>query len=288
MGVKLLNWLIFSALCLIWGSSFILMKGGMNVLSPYQVASIRLISAGVVLLPFAIKAVRNIPASKRWLVILSGLLGSFFPAYLFCIAETKIDSALAGILNALTPLFVIVTGVAFFKLRIKMQQLLGILIGFIGLCLLVAAGNNISLQYFGYALLVLLATLLYGINVNVVGRHMQGIGSLEIASMAFIFLIAPCMLILYYTGYFSLPLTSSAYLQSTLASAVLGIFGTAIASVLFYMLVKRAGALFASMVTYGIPFVAIGWGIWGGEHVNLQQVLCLSVILGGVYLVNRK
>lgn len=288
MGVKLLNWLIFAVLCIIWGSSFILMKGGMNVLSPYQVASIRLISAGTVLLPFALKAFKHIPQNKRGLVILSGLLGSFFPAYLFCVAETKIDSALAGILNALTPLFVIITGVAFFQLRIKMKQLLGIVIGFVGLCLLVLLGNNISLQYFSYALLVLLATVLYGVNVNVVGRFMQGIGSLEIASMAFIFLIIPCTSILFFTGYFALPLGDSAYLQSTVASAILGIFGTAIASILFYMLVKRAGAIFASMVTYGIPFVAIAWGIWGGEQVNLQQVFCLAIILGGVYLVNKK
>ncbi|MBH2003861.1 MAG: DMT family transporter [Sphingobacteriia bacterium] len=288
MGGKLVNWLIFLSLCLIWGSSFILMKSGMNTLSPYQVASIRLISSGVVLLPFALKAFRVIPALKRGPVILSGLLGSFFPAYLFCIAETKIDSALAGILNALTPLFVIITGVAFFQLRINMQQLLGMLIGFIGLCLLVAAGNNISLAYFGYALLVLLATLFYGINVNVVGKYLHGVGSLEIASMAFVFLIIPCMLILYFTGYFSLPLGNSAYIQSTLASSVLGIFGTAVASTLFYMLVKRAGTLFASTVTYGIPFVAIGWGIWHGEQVNLLQVLCLGVILCGVYLVNKK
>ncbi|MDP1844009.1 MAG: DMT family transporter [Sediminibacterium sp.] len=288
MGDKLLNWLIFAILCIIWGSSFILMKGGMNVLTPYQVASIRLISAGTVLLPFALKAFKHIPQNKRGLVILSGLLGSFFPAYLFCVAETKIDSALAGILNALTPLFVIITGVAFFQLRIKMKQLLGIVIGFVGLCLLVLLGNNISLQYFSYALLVLLATVLYGVNVNVVGRFMQGIGSLEIASMAFIFLVIPCLLILHFTGYFALPLGDSAYLQSTVASAILGIFGTAIASILFYMLVKRAGAIFASMVTYGIPFVAIAWGIWGGEQVNLQQVFCLAIILGGVYLVNKK
>lgn len=288
MGVKFVNWLIFLSLCLIWGSSFILMKTGMETLSPYQVASIRLISSGVVLLPFALKAYKSIPASKRLLVILSGLLGSFFPAYLFCIAETKIDSALAGILNALTPLFVIITGIAFFQLRINMQQFLGMLIGFIGLCLLVAAGSNISLAYFGYALLVLLATLFYGINVNMVGRYLHGVGSLEIASMAFVFLIIPCLLILYFTGYFHLPLGNPAYIRSTLASAVLGIFGTAAASTLFYMLVKRAGTLFASTVTYGIPFVAIGWGIWHGEQVNAQQVLCLTVILGGVYLVNKK
>ncbi|TAH12225.1 MAG: DMT family transporter [Sphingobacteriia bacterium] len=288
MGKKIINWLIFLVLCLIWGSSFILMKGGMNVLSPYQVASIRIMSAGIILLPFAIKAFKHIPAQKRWLVILSGLLGSFFPAYLFCIAETKIDSALAGILNALTPLFVIVTGIAFFQLKVKMNQVVGIIIGFIGLTLLVAAGANISVQYISYALLVLLATLFYGINVNMVGRHMQGIGSLEIAAMAFIFLIIPCALILQFTGFFAMPLTEQAYVQSILASATLGVFGTAIASILFYMLVKRAGALFASTVTYGIPFVAIGWGLWGGEQVNLQQVICLAIILVGVYIVNKK
>lgn len=288
MGQKLVNWFIFIILCVIWGSSFILMKGGMNVLSPYQVASLRILSAGIVLLPFAIKSFKHIPANRRMLVILSGLLGSFFPAYLFCIAETKIDSSLAGILNALTPLFVIISGVAFFQLKVKMLQLIGILIGFVGLCFLVASGANISLAYFSYAFLVLLATLFYGINVNMVGRYMTGIGSLEIASMAFVFLIIPCFLILFFTGYFLLPLGNDAYLKSTLASVVLGIFGTAIASILFYMLVKRASALFASMVTYGIPFVALAWGIWGGEHVNFQQVICLSVILVGVYLANKK
>jgi len=288
VGQKLLNWLIFIALCIIWGSSFMLMKFGMNILSPYQVASLRLMSAGIVLLPFAFKAFKHIPVNKRMLVILSGLLGSFIPAYLFCIAQTKIDSALAGILNALTPLFVIISGVAFFQLKVKMVQVTGILIGFIGLCLLVASGTHISSAYFGYAFLVLLATLFYGINVNMVGRYMHGIGSLEIASMAFVFLIIPCFLILYFTGYFSLPLTNEVYLKSTIASSILGIFGTAIASILFYMLVKRAGAIFASMVTYGIPFVAIAWGIWGGEQVNMLQVICLSIILVGVYMANKK
>ena len=135
----------------------------MKVLSPYQVASLRIMSAGIVLLPFSIKAFKHIPSNKRSLVILSGLLGSFFPAYLFCVAETKIDSALAGILNALTPLFVIISGVAFFQLKVKILQLVGILIGFVGLCLLVVSGTHISLAYFGYALLVLLATFFYGI-----------------------------------------------------------------------------------------------------------------------------
>jgi drug/metabolite transporter (DMT)-like permease len=279
---------LFTILSLIWGSSFILMKAGMNTLTPYHVASIRIFSAGLVLIPFARKALLQIPKNKMLLVILSGLLGSFFPAYLFCIAETKIDSSLAGILNALTPLFAILVGIGFFQLKAGTQKIIGVFIGFAGLCLLIAPSGNISFEYFSYSLLILLATLFYGINVNMVGRHMQGIGSINIASLAFVFLVIPCLIILYFTGYFDLPLTNKDVMLSTLASFVLGAMGTAVASILFYMLIKRAGTLFASMVTYGIPFIAVLWGVWGGEQVTMAQVGCLGIILVGVYLVNKK
>ncbi len=288
MTNKLINWLLFIALCVIWGSSFILMKGGMNRLTAYQVASIRILSAGLVLIPFARKALREVPKQKMFIVFLSGFLGSFFPAYLFCIAETKIDSSLAGILNALTPLFTILIGIAFFQLKARSIQIIGVTVGFIGLCLLMANTGKVRFENLSYTALVLLATFLYGINVNLVGRHMQGIGSMNIAALAFVFLIIPCICILYITGYFALPLTSTPVILSTLASAVLGIMGTAVASVIFYMLVKRAGTLFASMVTYGIPFVAVLWGVWGGEVITPVQVGCLAVILIGVYLVNKK
>jgi drug/metabolite transporter (DMT)-like permease len=285
---KLINWSLFTILSLIWGSSFILMKEGMKTLTPYHVASLRILSAGVVLIPFARKALLQVPKEKMLLVILSGLLGSFFPAYLFCIAETRIDSSLAGIMNALTPLFTIIIGIAFFQLQAGRRKIIGVLVGFIGLCLLIAPKGDFRFEDFSYSLLVLLATVFYGINVNMVGRHMQGVGSLNIASLAFVFLIIPTLIILYITGYFALPLLQTALIISTLASVVLGVFGTAIASILFYMLVKRAGTLFASMVTYGIPFIAVLWGLWGGETITLLQVGCLGIILVGVYLVNKK
>lgn len=288
MRDKLINWSLFTILSLIWGSSFILMKEGMKTLTPYHVASLRILSAGVVLVPFARKALLQVPKEKLLLVILSGLLGSFFPAYLFCIAETRIDSSLAGILNALTPLFTILIGIAFFQLQAGTRKIIGVLVGFIGLCLLIAPKGDFRFEDFSYSLLVLLATVFYGINVNMVGRHMQGVGSLNIASLAFVFLIIPTLVILYVTGYFALPLLQTTFLLSTLASVVLGVFGTAIASILFYMLVKRAGTLFASMVTYGIPFIAVLWGLWGGETITLLQVGCLGIILVGVYLVNKK
>ena len=288
MREKWISWGLFTLLAVIWGSSFILMKVGMTRLTPYQVASIRMFSAGLILVPFARKALLQIPKNKIFLVILSGLLGSFFPAYLFCIAETKIDSSLAGILNALTPLFAILVGMAFFQLKAGTQKIAGVMVGFAGLCLLMAYGRNFSLENLSYSLLILIATLLYGINVNLIGRNMQGIGSLNIASLAFVFLIIPTIIILYTTGYFALPFTDKAVLVSTLASFVLGVMGTAVASILFYMLVKRAGTLFASMVTYAIPFIAVLWGLFYGEQITLLQVVSMGIILVGVYMVNKK
>lgn len=260
----------------------------MHVLSPYQVASIRILSAGLILTPFALKALKQIPQNKWLLVILSGLLGNFFPAYLFCIAETEIDSSLAGILNALTPMFTILVGISFFQLKANSTKIMGVIIGFIGLCLLMLSGKEVSFNNLSYAGLVLLATLCYGINVNMVGRYMKEVGSLNIASLAFVFLIIPSAIILYGTGYLGLELTNTTVLKATSASFILGVLGTAFASIIFYMLVKRAGTLFASMVTYGIPFVAVFWGLLDGELITLLQVGCLGIILCGVYLVNKK
>lgn len=289
MRERLINWGLFILLCVVWGSSFRLMKEGNKFIDPYQVASLRIFSAGLVLAPFAFKAIRTIPRNKIFLAILSGLLGSFFPAYLFTIAQTRIDSSLAGILNALTPLFTVIIGVMFFRLKAAPNKWLGIIIGFIGLVLLpFAANKGISLRDFSYSLLILLATIFYGVNVNMVGNYLRTVNSINIAALAFVFLMIPSAIILYVTGYFNLDLSNDNIIKATTASAVLGVMGTALASTLFYILLKRAGALFASTVTYGIPFVAIFWGLIDNETITIWQVGCLGIILSGVYLTNRK
>ena len=284
--MKLFDWVLFIVLSVIWGSSFILMKEGMLALSPYQVAAVRIFCAGIVLLPFSIKALKQLPAGKMPVIVFAGLLGSFFPAFLFCIAETKLDSALAGILNALTPLFTIVVGVLFFQLKAGKQKVIGITVGFAGLLMLFVSNGHLELKNFSYTFLILIATLMYGINVNLIGRYMKEVGSFNIAIIAFSFLTLPCLLVLIFTGYFHLPLMDKTVLWSTGASAILGIFGTAIANILFYMLLKRSGALFASMVTYCIPIVAVVWGIYYGEQITAPQIASLFIILFGVYLAN--
>jgi drug/metabolite transporter (DMT)-like permease len=284
---RLLHWILFFALSFIWGSSFILMKEGLKELTAYQVAAIRMTAAGIVMLPLALRQMKQLPRSKMGYAVLSGVLGSFVPAFLFCIAETRIDSSLAGILNALTPISVIGIGILFFHAKITKLQLAGVLIGFAGLCMLFLSKGTIDLTYISYASLVLLATMSYGLNVNMVNRHLHDVPSFHIATFAFVSLMLPSLLILWATGYFDLPLSQPEVVIATGYSALLGLTGTAIATVLFYMLLKSAGTIFSSMVTYGIPFVAIFWGVLAGETITLLQIACLGIILAGVYVARK-
>ena len=289
MNKGFLNWFIFILLSIIWGSSFVLMKEGLVNLSAYQVASLRILFSGIVLLPTAVKYFNTIPKNKLFIIAMSGLLGSLLPAYLFCIAENGIDSAMAGTLNSLTPIFVIIIGALFFKNKATGNKVFGIAISFTGsILLLLSKGNMQESQNLLYVSFVVLATVCYGINVNMVHRHLSQTGSLQIAAVALTLNAIPALIVLIFTGYFSLPLTDKCILLSTGASALLGIFGTAVASIIFYMLVKRAGVIFSSMVTYGIPVVANIWGLIYHEEVGWKQFACLLLILFGVYIVNRK
>ncbi len=258
-------------------------------LSAYQVAALRIALAGLVLLPVAIRTFRLVPLQKIPLIILSGTLGSLLPAFLFCVAEEKIDSALAGTLNALTPIFVLVTGALFFHSHVAKHKVTGICIAFAGMVLLLISRGGLQKElHIGYTMLVVLATALYGFNVNMVSKYLLGISSLQLTAIAMVGNAIPATLILIITGFFRLPFKNTSILIATGASALLGVLGTAVATVMFYALVKRASAVFATMVTYGIPFVAIGWGLYFGEDVGWSEILSLVVILTGVYWANRR
>jgi drug/metabolite transporter (DMT)-like permease len=289
-----LKWILFILLCLIWGSSFVLMKLGMfapdgsAVLSAWQVAALRIFTSGLVLLPFAIKAWRRITPALRGIILVSGWLGSFIPAILFCLAESRIDSALAGTLNAVTPLSTLLIGWLIYRVPVAKSKLWGILIGLAGCILLFMQKAFDSVHHPGWAGLVLLATICYGWNVHLVKQKLSGISAIDIATLAFSGMIPFSLLLLVVSSYFRLPLLEPMYARATIAASILGIIGTAVASVIFYRIVKLSGALFASLVTYGIPFVAIGWGLVYGEKINITQVIALAIILGGVYLTNKE
>ncbi|MVT06799.1 EamA family transporter [Chitinophaga sp. ysch24] len=286
LNQRALHWSIFLLLSLTWGSSFILMKIGLQGLTPYQVASLRIFSAGISLLPFFFKYIRQTPVSKIPLIILSGILGNLIPAYLFCIAETRIDSALAGILNGLTPLMALLAGFFIYKTPIIRQQLLGICIGLAGVAMLFAV-NGVDTGYWYYGLWIVLATVCYGVNISLVHHHLKTYNSLQLGSIALFFCGLFTLPVLYFSGFFSLLSGPAIPWSSVAASITLGILGSSIASVLFYILITQAGGLFASMVTYALPVVAIGWGLVAGEQISFLQVICLGVILIGVYMVNK-
>lgn len=286
---NIINWGLFIVLTLIWGSSFILMKEGLVKLTAYQVAALRIFSSGVVLMPIALRQFRKIPKDKIKYIVFSAAVGSFIPAFLFCVAEEHINSSLAGILNALSPLFSILIGVMFYEMKASPQKIGAVLIGFVGLCLLFISKDGFKIDNeIGYSLLVVLATVGYGLSGNYIAHHLKEIGSVNIAAIAFSVLAIPAGLILLVTGYFQADWSDAAFIKSSLAGVVLGVMGTAIAQILFYTLLRRTNVILTSMVTYTIPFVAILWGVWYGETITMMQIACLVLILSGVYFANRK
>lgn len=284
-----LDWILFMLLALIWGSSFILMKVAAEALSGWQIGAVRILSAGILFAPLALLHLRSVPLRRLPLILLSGLLGNLFPAFLFALAiERRMSTALAGILNSLTPLFVVLIGIAFFRLRVAGRQLAGVLIGLAGLIALNLTRGPLSLEDLGFTGLVLLATVCYGLNVNLVGRYLGGIDPLKLTSLSLTLIAVPAAVVVWMTEVPSILRYDPGALGPLAAAALLGVVGSAVATGLFYLLIRRAGGLFASLVTYGIPVVAIGWGLWAGESVSLLQLACLGVILCGVFLANRK
>lgn len=284
-----INWLLFCVLALIWGSSFILMKLSREALNGYQIGATRIFAAGAFFMPAAVFHFAKIKRSKIAMVALSGFLGNLLPAFLFGIAiEHHIDSALAGILNSLTPLFVILIGAVFFKAGFQKQKITGVVIGLAGLSLLSLSKGGIGAGNMQYAFLILIATVSYGLNVNIVTQYLKGVEPIKMATVSLALMAVPAGGVLVQQQVFSMARYDDAARWSIAAAVLLGVMGSAVATALFYVLIRRAGGLFASLVTYAIPAVAIFWGIVAHERVTLLQVGCLAVILGGVYLVNRK
>lgn len=276
---------MFAALALVWGSSFILMKEGAKQLSGWQIGAIRIFSAALVFLPFAVASLRKIPTAKLPLLLLTGLLGNLFPAFLFGLAiQREVESSLAGILNSLTPLFVIVIGALFFGKMVPARKVVGVLIGFAGLVVLSLTKGPVSVNEIGFTLLILLATLFYGLNVNLITTYLRHIDPFQMAAISIAWLLLPTGAMLYFHP---VSFATPALRQSVFACITLGVMGSSVATTLYYLLIQKAGGLFASLVTYAIPVVAIFWGVVAGEAVGVVQVGCLGIILSGVYVANR-
>jgi drug/metabolite transporter (DMT)-like permease len=285
-----LKWIYLITLSLIWGSSFILIKKGLIGLSPVQLGCVRIIFTATFLFIAGFKRIQHIPLKDWKWVGVTGLLGTFFPSFLFAYAETEIDSSVASILNALVPLNTVILGALVFKIKSTLWQVIGVSVGLLGTVFLILNGASVNPdQNYLYVFFVIAATLMYATSVNVLKRYLQHMEALTIAVGNFAFIVIPAAVILVFSGFFTPETLEKPELKPALLyMLMLSLFGTAIAKVMFNKLVHIATPVFASSVTYVMTIVAVFWGLLDGEHFGVLQALAALVILGGVYLANKK
>lgn len=282
------KWFLLLLLSLIWGSSFILIKRGLVGLNPFQLGALRIIFACLFMLIVGFKSISKIPLTKWKYVAITSLFGNGLPVFLFAYAQTGIKSSVSGILNSLTPLYTLLIGVLAFGLGFVRNQVIGVVLGLTGCLLLVFFGKSASgeTNYF-CAFLVVIATICYALNVNLIKRYLSDVSPLAITTGNFLTLLIPALIILFANGYAEV-MTQPEVVHSTLFIIILGMVGTGIANILYYQLIQITSPLFASSVTYFIPIVAMSWGMLDGETLNFMQLAGAGVILSGVYLASKK
>lgn len=282
--------LLLIVLALIWGTSFILIKQGLKVFEPQELGALRVTAAALFLLPAAFVRFKELTGDHYWKLLASGLMGIFIPAFLFATAQTNMDSSVAGILNTLTPIFTLLIGSFIFRQHFKRLAVIGIVLGFIGALVLMFArtgGQLGSLNF--YAILIVIACVFYGANLNFIKYKITDLKALTITAGS-LMMIGP-LAVVYLFGFtdFTTKLqtvdgawTACGYI------VLLGVMSTAIATFLFNRLVKISTPIFASSVTYIMPIVAVGWGMVDGEHLGAGHFAGMAAITAGVYLANRK
>lgn len=275
-------------LAFIWGSSFILMKIGLRSFSSPQTAAIRIFMASLVLLPYGIKNLRTLKKKDLFPILVAGFVGSFIPAFLFTKAQTQIDSALAGMLNSLTPIFTLVVGLLFHRTKTGWKQLAGLLLGLVGALGLISSGKEVAFSNINsYAFFIVAATTCYAFNVNIVKSRLTHLSGIQITSLSFFF-VGPAALIVLLTSDLEAAMQSSDWLLHFGALALLGIVGTALAMLLMNSLIRYVPAVLAASVTYIIPIFAILWGLMDNEIVTYLHIIFMGIVLFGVYLINKK
>lgn len=289
MNKKAISWIILIALSLVWGSSFILMKQGLKAFSSDEVAGLRITIASAFMLPFLVAHYKLDVKKNLKGLLLMGVFGNLIPAFLFTKAETQISSSLTGMLNALTPMFTIVIGMISFNHKISKNQIIGVLVGLIGAIALVTMGDdkNDQTKNMMYSLLVAAATLCYAISVNGIKAYLGHINSLTATVWSFT-LIGPVAAI-YLFGFTDVIEHATQHpegMRSLGFVSILAIVGSALSVVVYNTLIKLSGTVFAASCTYLIPIVAIGWGLFDGEIINLAQILAVIVVIAGIWMIN--
>ncbi|MGY8919458.1 MAG: DMT family transporter [Flavobacteriales bacterium] len=284
------KWLYLLGLSLIWGSSFILIKKSLIGLSPLQVGSLRIVFSSIIIFLIGFNKIKTIQKDKwKWIAV-SAIIGTFFPAFLFAYAETQIDSSVASILNSLVPMNTVIIGLAVFKISTTKRQSIGVIIGFIGTAVLIISGSDLNPdQNYMYSGLVIICSILYATNVNLIKKYLYDVNAVAIAAGQFSVIFIPSLIVLLYSDFFKIDLINNKIIhESLLYVLLLSFFGTAMAKILFNKLIQISSPVFASSVTYSMLIVSVIWGVLDGELFNSSQAIATVLIIIGVYLSNKK
>ena len=274
---------ILTVLALIWGASFMLIKIADRQLAPATLILGRLGSAALLLAVIAVvrlgprATIDELRAAWRWLVVI-GLVNTALPFWLLSWGEKRIDSGLASIIQGAVPIFNALLAFGFFReARVGGLRLLGLAIGFVGVALLVGAQPQGKLLA---ALAVVAMALCYAIGTLLAGRHLRGTPPLVVALAS----TAVSTLAALPAGIVQAP-SGMWHGETIMAILVLGFVGTALAYLLFFALIQRAGANYATLVTYLVPPIALAYGAtFLGESFGLTAFAALVLVLVGVAL----
>ena len=271
-------------LAIIWGSSFILMKEGLKHFSSYQVAAMRISFAGIALFPFVKWREVVIRAGDLKYFIISGILGSAIPAFLFTAAQTKISSSLAGAINGLTPLFALLVAVVFIGVKFNKLKVYGVIVGLLGAFFLIV-GQELNFDI-KYTSLAVLAAVCYGINVNIIKQKLNDYPPRLVAALPLAIISIIGVGVMLYLG-FDVSWNQEQDVKSLVAIVLLAVVGTSLSLVMFNRLIQQTNTVFATSVTYLIPIVALFWGFLANETISTNQMIGLGFILIAIWLIRK-
>ena len=283
-----LDWFLIFFLAAIWGASFWFIKHSVEIFNPVQMAMWRMVLATAVYLPIAAAYWSKIDW-KRWKpLVVVAFCGSAIPNFFFAVAQQHVDSSLAGVLNSLTPLFTLLIGTAFFSMEFSKDKVLGIVIGLGGALILVLfnASSGVSGNAF-FAGLCVLATVCYAINANTVNKHLRDLPPAGIASAAFVITGGLFLIGLWLSGGWQVAWQHPEGIKGLGYVFYLSAVGTVIGSIVYFFLLQRTSAIFATSVTYLLPVGAILIGALDGESIGILDLVGTVIILWGVYLARK-
>ncbi len=288
-SVGLIVWLSIILLSIIWGSSFMLIKKSLLALNPYEVGAMRILITGISMSP-ALWIFRRFIDWKKWpFFLLVGMTGSGLPSILYPMAETHINSSLAGVLNSLAPMFTLIFSVALFKNASNKNQFIGVILGFIGAIIMILFnGNSYGTTHILYASLVLIATMLYGMNANLVKHFFQETKAVIITALSFGLLMPFALAYILKMNTIPNLLVHPDGKIALLAVSVLALVGTSFATFLFFRVLQKTDAVLGASVAYMVPIVAIGLGLLDGEHFETNHIIGTILILFALRMISKK